>query len=86
MSESSSVISSLSDPGAISLCLLCVLFRVGVPSVTRQVLEGHTNEVWYISFSHDGKYLASTSVDYRVIIWDLEVNILLRSKKHLPRL
>ncbi|KAF9379455.1 hypothetical protein CPB97_008950 [Podila verticillata] len=46
--------------------------KVGVPSVTRQVLEGHTNEVWYISFSHDGKYLASTSVDYRVIIWDLE--------------
>ncbi|KAG0029255.1 hypothetical protein BGZ82_008052 [Podila clonocystis] len=46
--------------------------KVGIPSVTRQVLEGHTNEVWYISFSHDGKYLASTSVDYRVIIWDLE--------------
>ncbi|KAF9335025.1 hypothetical protein BG006_001014 [Podila minutissima] len=46
--------------------------KVGIPSVTRQVLEGHTNEVWYISFSHDGKYLASTSVDFRVIIWDLE--------------
>lgn len=46
--------------------------KVGVPSITRQVLEGHTNEVWYISFSHDGKYLASTSVDFRVIIWDLE--------------
>ncbi|KAG0091447.1 hypothetical protein BGZ93_008829 [Podila epicladia] len=46
--------------------------KVGIPSITRQVLEGHTNEVWYISFSHDGKYLASTSVDYRVIIWDLE--------------
>ncbi|KAF9320177.1 hypothetical protein BG003_006986 [Podila horticola] len=46
--------------------------KVGIPSVTRQVLEGHTNEVWYISFSHNGKYLASTSVDHRVIIWDLE--------------
>ncbi|KAG0326134.1 hypothetical protein BG004_003035 [Podila humilis] len=46
--------------------------KAGIPSVTRQVLEGHTNEVWYISFSHDGKYLASTSVDYRVIIWNME--------------
>ncbi|KAF9426877.1 hypothetical protein BGZ94_005875 [Podila epigama] len=45
---------------------------VGIPSVTCQILEGHTNEVWYIAFSHDGRYLASTSVDNRVIIWDME--------------
>ncbi|KAF9932513.1 hypothetical protein BGZ67_004708 [Mortierella alpina] len=46
--------------------------KSGVPSVTRHVLDSHTNEVWYISFSHDGRYLASASADSRVIIWNLE--------------
>ncbi|KAI8354941.1 WD40-repeat-containing domain protein [Mortierella sp. GBAus27b] len=44
----------------------------GIPTVSRRVLEGHNNEVWYISFSHNGKYLASASADRRVIIWNLE--------------
>ncbi|KAG0295600.1 hypothetical protein BGZ97_004794 [Linnemannia gamsii] len=46
--------------------------KTGIPTVTRQVLERHTNEVWYISFSHDGKYLASASADSKIIIWNLE--------------
>ncbi|KAF9579097.1 hypothetical protein BGW38_004796, partial [Lunasporangiospora selenospora] len=46
--------------------------KAGIPSVTRQIFDGHKNEVWYISFSHNGKYLASTSLDNRVIIWDME--------------
>ncbi|KAI8605976.1 WD40-repeat-containing domain protein [Dissophora ornata] len=46
--------------------------KTGIPSVSHHVLDGHTNEVWYISFSHDGKYLASASADHRVIIWNLE--------------
>ncbi|KAF9354010.1 hypothetical protein BGX26_008228 [Mortierella sp. AD094] len=46
--------------------------KIGVPSVTRQVLDGHNKEVWYISFSHDGRYLASASEDSKIIIWDLE--------------
>ncbi|KAF9112035.1 hypothetical protein BGX27_004054 [Mortierella sp. AM989] len=46
--------------------------RAGIPSVPRQVLGGHIKEVWYISFSHDGRYLASASEDNRVIIWNLE--------------
>ncbi|KAF9913502.1 hypothetical protein BX616_009948, partial [Lobosporangium transversale] len=48
------------------------LTRTGIPSVSRGVLRGHTNEVWYISFSHDGKYLASASQDTKVIIWSME--------------
>ncbi|KAI7824683.1 WD40-repeat-containing domain protein [Gamsiella multidivaricata] len=46
--------------------------KTGIPSISRQVLDGHTNEVWYISFSHDGRYLASASADHRIIIWNLE--------------
>ncbi|KAF9439113.1 hypothetical protein BGZ76_011351 [Entomortierella beljakovae] len=46
--------------------------KTGIPSVLRHVLDGHNKEVWYISFSHDGKYLASASQDSRIIIWNLE--------------
>ncbi|KAF9380789.1 hypothetical protein BGX21_002274, partial [Mortierella sp. AD011] len=46
--------------------------KTGIPSVPRQVLDGHSKEVWYISFSHDGRYLASASEDSKIIIWDLE--------------
>ncbi|KAI1306428.1 hypothetical protein EDD11_004759 [Mortierella claussenii] len=46
--------------------------KTGIPSVSRQVLVGHSNEVWYISFSHDGRYLASASLDTKIIIWSLE--------------
>lgn len=53
--------------------ILIPLHRSGIPTVSRRVLESHTNEVWYISFSHNGKYLASASADRRVIIWNLEV-------------
>ncbi|KAF9202396.1 hypothetical protein BGZ49_007430 [Haplosporangium sp. Z 27] len=53
--------------------------KAGIPSVSRQVLVGHVKEVWYISFSHNGRYLASASEDSRIIIWDLETFELLTS-------
>ncbi|KAF9193419.1 hypothetical protein BGZ50_007491 [Haplosporangium sp. Z 11] len=46
--------------------------KTGIPTITRHVLDRHTSEVWFISFSHDGRYLASASRDTRVIIWDME--------------
>ncbi|KAK3827521.1 MAG: WD40-repeat-containing domain protein [Benniella sp.] len=46
--------------------------KTGIPTVTRRVLEGHVNEVWHISFSHNGRFLASASADRRIIIWNLE--------------
>ncbi|KAI3835711.1 hypothetical protein MKW92_032135 [Papaver armeniacum] len=42
-----------------------------IPSRTSQVLESHDDEVWFLLFSHDGKYLASSSNDRSAIIWEV---------------
>ncbi|KAI3980298.1 hypothetical protein MKX01_001369 [Papaver californicum] len=42
-----------------------------IPSRTLQVLESHNDEVWFLLFSHDGKYLASSSNDRSAIIWEV---------------
>jgi len=42
-----------------------------IPTETHQILEKHTDEVWYIKFSHNGKLLASASKDSTVIIWEV---------------
>jgi WD40 repeat protein len=36
------------------------------------VLQGHTNEVRALTFSEDGKYLASGSSDKVLYLWDIE--------------
>lgn len=36
---------------------------------TVQKLTEHTDEVWFVSFSHNGKYLATASRDSTVIVW-----------------
>ncbi|KAI5075350.1 hypothetical protein GOP47_0009924 [Adiantum capillus-veneris] len=45
--------------------------RDQIPNQTLQVLEVHDNEVWFLQFSHDGKYLASASKDCTAIIWEV---------------
>eukprot|EP00735_Rhodelphis_limneticus_P012679 TRINITY_DN5999_c0_g1::TRINITY_DN5999_c0_g1_i1::g.9861::m.9861 TRINITY_DN5999_c0_g1::TRINITY_DN5999_c0_g1_i1::g.9861 ORF type:complete len:649 (+),score=76.14,sp/Q28D01/WDR26_XENTR/37.95/1e-119,WD40/PF00400.27/1.1e-09,WD40/PF00400.27/1.1e-09,WD40/PF00400.27/6.2e-07,WD40/PF00400.27/2.2e+02,WD40/PF00400.27/5e+03,WD40/PF00400.27/1.7,WD40/PF00400.27/1.4e-11,eIF2A/PF08662.6/0.015,eIF2A/PF08662.6/1.4e+02,CLTH/PF10607.4/0.017 TRINITY_DN5999_c0_g1_i1:3-1949(+) len=42
-----------------------------LPRKTTHVLEEHSDEVWYIQFSHDGTRLASASKDCSVIVWDV---------------
>jgi WD40 repeat protein/energy-coupling factor transporter ATP-binding protein EcfA2 len=37
-------------------------------------LPEHINGVWSVRFSHNGKFLASTSQDYTVKLWDIESN------------
>lgn len=40
-----------------------------IPSVTSQVLDGHSDEVWHVQFSNSGAMLASASADGTCIIW-----------------
>ncbi|XP_021735512.1 WD repeat-containing protein 26-like [Chenopodium quinoa] len=39
-----------------------------IPSENIQVLQAHGGEVWYVQFSHNGKYLASAATDRMVYI------------------
>ena len=36
------------------------------------MLERHTDEVWFVAFSHDGRLLASASKDMLAIVWDVQ--------------
>ncbi|KAH8501857.1 hypothetical protein H0E87_016578 [Populus deltoides] len=45
--------------------------RGRLPSSIKQILQVHTDEVWFLQFSHDGKYLASSSKDQSAIIWQV---------------
>ncbi|KAF3895165.1 putative Catabolite degradation protein [Trichophyton interdigitale] len=44
--------------------------KSGFPLRTAFELSHHTNEVWYLEFSHDGTKLATTSRDCTVLIYD----------------
>ncbi|XP_021824851.1 WD repeat-containing protein 26-like [Prunus avium] len=48
--------------------------RDQIPSRTLQILQAHSDEVWFLQFSHNGKYLASSSSDRSAIIWEVDVN------------
>ena len=43
-----------------------------IPRRTGAVLDAHTDEVWHLGFSHDGKTLATGSKDCTVILWDVD--------------
>jgi WD40 repeat protein len=45
--------------------------RTQLPSETVQVLHAHSDEVWFVQFSHRGKYLASSSKDQTAIVWEV---------------
>ncbi|KAK4372973.1 hypothetical protein RND71_008357 [Anisodus tanguticus] len=38
------------------------------------ILQDHSDEVWFLQFSHDGKYLASSAADCLVIIWGVKLD------------
>ncbi|KAL6856848.1 hypothetical protein ACP4OV_018230 [Aristida adscensionis] len=43
-----------------------------IPSRTLQVLRAHRDEVWFLQFSNNGKYLASASNDKSAILWEVD--------------
>jgi len=43
------------------------------PLQTIKTLSNHTDEVYCVKFSHDGKKMASASKDKSIIIWDVKV-------------
>ncbi|KAL3824936.1 hypothetical protein ACJIZ3_020965 [Penstemon smallii] len=43
-----------------------------IPSVTIQTLYGHRDQIWLLQFSHKGEYLASSSKDCQVIVWEVD--------------
>lgn len=43
--------------------------RDQLPTETVQILTAHKNEVWFVQFSNNGEYLASSSSDCSAIIW-----------------
>lgn len=45
--------------------------RDQIPSQTLQILQEHSDEVWFLQFSHNGQFLASASGDHLVIIWEV---------------
>ncbi|KAG8662636.1 WD repeat-containing protein 26 homolog [Manihot esculenta] len=57
--------------------------RDQIPSRTLQILEAHSDEVWFLQFSHNGKYLASSSRDQSVIIWEVDKNGVVSLKHRL---
>ena len=42
-----------------------------IPKKTLVYLAKHDDQVWYLKFSNNGKFLASASRDHTVIIWDM---------------
>ncbi|KAF8112529.1 hypothetical protein N665_0063s0015 [Sinapis alba] len=54
-----------------SLCFDHCCEKSKVPSKTVQTLVGHTDEVWFLKFSHNGTHLASSSKDNSAIIWEI---------------
>ncbi|KAL1806857.1 hypothetical protein ACET3Z_029925 [Daucus carota] len=46
--------------------------RDQIPSKTLQTLQEHKDEVWFLQFSHNGKYLASSSKDQTALLWEVQ--------------
>lgn len=43
-----------------------------------QILSAHQNEVWFVQFSNNGDYLASSSSDCTAIIWKVNIMSLIK--------
>ncbi|XP_058101411.1 WD repeat-containing protein WDS homolog [Magnolia sinica] len=69
--------------GTISLYEDHCCTRDQIPTETVQILDQHENEVWFVQFSNNGEYLASSSSDCTAIIWTVSEGTVLL--KHILR-
>ena len=44
-------------------------------------IKGHTNEVWSVAFSRDGKQIVSSGLDKMVRVWDAETGKIVHTLK-----
>lgn len=56
--------------------------RSTFPTETKKVLDAHADEVFFIAFSHDGRYLASASKDASAILYDVEQDYRIHQRLH----
>ncbi|KAL3633805.1 hypothetical protein CASFOL_022567 [Castilleja foliolosa] len=73
-----------SSAGNMSLFIDHQCGRDNIPSQTLQILQEHNGDIWFLQFSHNGKYLASSSADCVVIIWEVTVDGHVSFKYKLP--
>lgn len=57
----------------LSLLADCYCDPAAFPSATTHILKDHTDEIWRLEFSHDGKWLATAGRDQTAIIWNVQV-------------
>ncbi|KAK0581625.1 hypothetical protein LWI29_016057 [Acer saccharum] len=69
--------------GAVSLYVDHCCDRDLIPTETVQILTEHKNEVWFVQFSNNGEYLASSSSDCTAIIWKVGEDSVLTLKHTL---
>lgn len=56
---------------AVTICEDHHCGRDQIPTETYQILTDHKNEVWFVQFSNNGQYLASSSSDCSAILWEV---------------
>jgi WD40 repeat protein len=59
------------EPEDVSLVVDHVCSKDSFPCATIQVLNDHSDEVWFCRFSPDGTMLATGSKDNNLILWDV---------------
>lgn len=62
-----------SEDVSISLLADCKCDPAAFPSITSHILREHTDEIWRLEFSHDGKWLATAGRDQSTVIWNVSV-------------
>ena len=61
---------------AVSLLADCNCDPATFPAITTNILQGHTDEIWRLEFSHGGDRLATAGRDKTAIIWNVKVSSL----------